>query len=706
MRRSPWLSLALVSSLAALVGCGPDARPAASPQQGQGAGDPAGAAIAGPRSAVAATLAACPDTPAPAGDPRASGIEALLGGEPGAAERIFAEVARTRPGDAAAEAFLAASKASLAAAGARAAAKAEAVPVVHLGRLPLTPVAGSGSVKGAKVRLTKASEQRNSITDEEAWLSGQGLTMRTNRDTARAHAHVGRTLRGERAFVVFEGPDHDVTLYGRPPNLLVVTAPGKAPRVFDASAATTSLGSQWFDIDFAQLVGRVLVVQLAYNGYSSNSNGKNGYVAAFDAESGKLLWSSAPLTGNLGNFHIAGGSVIAGYGFTDEPDFLYVLDLATGAVDQKIPLKSGPRAILAKGDRIHVRTYDTDYVFRPEGALPPSPAAELTAAVETRPGAPVGPEARCWARAAVAALDRRDGRALAEAVQGLAQQGVEQATVASLDQARAGLDARQGGRGSIDLGTAAPIVLAAPPWGYAAPAPSALPPGKPPKLVKLGAAQADPVRSTGGAGDPARRDWFLASVDRGNLPSGAPTDVPSTYGEESLHALIHSGDRRLLVYGGRYLAITRGSRAERVFDFEAYRHAPETNPEMAEFSVEDVTYAQLEGGTLYVCNGGGTYAREVKGKKGFVSALDASTGRLLWRSEPLVCNATFVMAGDYLVTGYGFTAEPDHVFLLRRADGKVMQKVAIESGPSLICWENGRILVEAYSNRYLFDLKP
>ena len=64
--------------------------------------------------------------------------------------------------------------------------------------------------------------------------------------------------------------------------------------------------------------------------------------------------------------------------------------------------------------------------------------------------------------------------------------------------------------------------------------------------------------------------------------------------------------------------------------------------------------------TLYVCNGGGSYAREVSGKKGFVTAIDLATGVLRWRSDPLVCNAaTFAIAGDYLITGYGFTDESD-----------------------------------------------
>jgi hypothetical protein len=40
-----------------------------------------------------------------------------------------------------------------------------------------------------------------------------------------------------------------------------------------------------------------------------------------------------------------------------------VLDRATGRVLQRLPLKSAPDYILRKGDRLHVRCYDTNYVF-------------------------------------------------------------------------------------------------------------------------------------------------------------------------------------------------------------------------------------------------------------------------------------------------------------------------------------------------------
>ena len=61
-----------------------------------------------------------------------------------------------------------------------------------------------------------------------------------------------------------------------------------------------------------------------------SSGGQNGYITALDPRTGKLKWRSAPLTCNTSNFLLDGDAIIAGYGFTEEPDFLYVLDRKTG----------------------------------------------------------------------------------------------------------------------------------------------------------------------------------------------------------------------------------------------------------------------------------------------------------------------------------------------------------------------------------------
>ena len=60
---------------------------------------------------------------------------------------------------------------------------------------------------------------------------------------------------------------------------------------------------------------------------------------------------------------LVGNSLITGYGFTEEPDYLFVLDKYSGQRVQKIALKNGPEYIIAKENSLLVRTYSYNYVF-------------------------------------------------------------------------------------------------------------------------------------------------------------------------------------------------------------------------------------------------------------------------------------------------------------------------------------------------------
>jgi hypothetical protein len=58
-----------------------------------------------------------------------------------------------------------------------------------------------------------------------------------------------------------------------------------------------------------------------------------------------------------------GGGVACGFGFTDEPRFLFVLDRATGAKKQTVQLSTSPDLFILRGNAVYVRGYDSDFVF-------------------------------------------------------------------------------------------------------------------------------------------------------------------------------------------------------------------------------------------------------------------------------------------------------------------------------------------------------
>lgn len=619
---------------------------------------------------------------------RDAGVMAFIEGRPEEAVRLLRAVLKNDPRDRAAEAFLVSSLAKLEDARERAAEEQRAARHVVLAPVLLGPLLNRAVVgaPSAKVHLEKVSEAKNLITDVDDWYAKNGLAhSRFAGRQGETPAHVPLKLGNKSVRGIFLHADHVAAVYD---GLIVVSAEGKRPLVFDAERAMRG-GPKPFEVGFAQLVGDVLVVQLAYNGYAKESAGHNAYFAAYDATSGGLRWTSEPLVSNAGDAVVAGGSIVTGYGFTAEPDFLFVLDLVTGKVEQKIAVKSGPEVIQQKGDRLFVRTYDTDYVFKSTLGFAPPQAAALVD--EARTPASVDAEQACWVRHATASIAARDAEGLREASLALAKRSQDQLLHAVLK----GEADHLADDDRIDLTTAPLVVVPAPPWDGAGASGTA---GTSPRLVKVSSTNAFSDRWH--AFDP-KLPFFIAPIEKGKLPDGGVGRyIASSYGQEDLRAIIpdqaRGPDRTILIYGGRYVALLDGSKAERVFDLEAFRHPPKADPQMKEFAIQDATYAQERDGVLYVCNGGGSYAKEVFGKKGYLSALDAKSGTLLWRSAPLTCNATFAVVGDHLIAGYGFTNEPDNVFVIRRSDGAIVDKVPIKSAPETITVDGRRVRVQSY----------
>jgi hypothetical protein len=111
--------------------------------------------------------------------------------------------------------------------------------------------------------------------------------------------------------------------------------------------------------------------------------------------------------------------------------------------------------------------------------------------------------------------------------------------------------------------------------------------------------------------------------------------------------------------------------------------------------VQDI---RLAGGVLYFNEACQSYASGAGGRCSSLVAVDPVARKVLWRTPPLVSNSRFVVRGCYLVAGYGFTAEPDFVFLVSRATGKVLQKIPLASAPEKMTLVGRDLLdVEIYS---------
>jgi hypothetical protein len=257
-------------------------------------------------------------------------------------------------------------------------------------------------------------------------------------------------------------------------------------------------------------------------------------------------------------------------------------------------------------------------------------------------------------------------------------------------------------------------VVAAPPWDYTLKRRIAVETGPAPTLKLVSEAK-------NAITDDA--DWFarhkvelqeyeVPNPMRGE-PGNLPPSIPPTYGKFLLVQAVRQADLNVLFYGpdysgGRFVAVQRAQGGEIValLDFDAWEFAPDAEPGERMFVDQRAMWAAVEGDVLYISHGHRTYARSSKGKNAYISALDLQSGELLWRSAPLVANAAnFVIVGGHIVTGYGFTAEPDFLYVLERATGKTVGKTKVKSGPDYLFYRSGKLYVRCYDTDYVFELR-
>ena len=249
---------------------------------------------------------------------------------------------------------------------------------------PPTVASPRKATSPARTRLVLVSKKANEITDDAAWFTRTGVESLDLRFGAASPEDYGDLPRGakmtyeglrlQRALnTVKTGTNRFLAIYGEDyasKRYLVCTdgLSGETIYALDffnyRSPGNSKAASVQQSIGFASEDNTgTLFVSNGISGYAKEARGKTAYVTALEPKTGKLLWRSGPLTQNASALVDAGDVLICGYGFTDEPDFLYVLDKRTGRKLQTLPLKSGPSVILRKGERVYVRCYDTDYVF-------------------------------------------------------------------------------------------------------------------------------------------------------------------------------------------------------------------------------------------------------------------------------------------------------------------------------------------------------
>jgi hypothetical protein len=142
----------------------------------------------------------------------------------------------------------------------------------------------------------------------------------------------------------------DFDKYTRPPRI----KPGEGEFVYEEAV-------------WARETGGVLYVETAHSTYASSSYGLNAYLNAVDVRTHKLLWRSPALVANAQTFVLLNDVAVTGYGFTQEPDYLYAISRENGHVVGRLALPNAPERIIRRGNTLFVRTYDHALTVRLTG---------------------------------------------------------------------------------------------------------------------------------------------------------------------------------------------------------------------------------------------------------------------------------------------------------------------------------------------------
>ena len=238
------------------------------------------------------------------------------------------------------------------------------------------------SIKPSPVNLTLLSATPNQITDDDAWFENNNLALPTyqvpntfQNILGNIPARLPKTFRDNILVKAIHYTNEDFLIYGRnfaeTKYLLIYDLEqNKITHGYDFSNYTFSPSYLERDRSYLNQTlnwvvpeDGILYFSHSHNTYAESSYGMNAYITALDRKNNQIIWRSQPQICNTNNFIIIDSVIICGYGFTAEADYLYLIDKNTGNILQQIKLKTAPEHIIPKDDKLHVRTYNMDYVF-------------------------------------------------------------------------------------------------------------------------------------------------------------------------------------------------------------------------------------------------------------------------------------------------------------------------------------------------------
>lgn len=204
------------------------------------------------------------------------------------------------------------------------------------------------------IHLEKLTETPNGVSDINEWIAANELDFQ---QMPYSDEHYTYSTYGANAFDAYELQLQE--LFGDRRTITLDFSDYSYANDFEESERDFVFQR----IIWAKAEDGILYVATGHYTYAASSP-HNAYITAIDLNDYHVLWKTAPLTCNSLSFEVIADAIVCGYGFTDEDDYLYILDKKTGLRQEEIPLKTAAEYIYRKDDTLYVKTYNTDYTFK------------------------------------------------------------------------------------------------------------------------------------------------------------------------------------------------------------------------------------------------------------------------------------------------------------------------------------------------------
>lgn len=122
-----------------------------------------------------------------------------------------------------------------------------------------------------------------------------------------------------------------------------------------------------------------------------------------------------------------------------------------------------------------------------------------------------------------------------------------------------------------------------------------------------------------------------------------------------------------------------------------------------DLEIQDIRYVD---GKLFFNEACQSYSREAGGWCSALVRVDPRTRRVEWRSRNLVSNNLFLFQDGHIVAGYGFTAEPDYLYLVSAATGRVVATQRLDSAHRYLEFSSGVLNVVTHNRLYRLRIRP